>query len=196
VWSCFCAQELFGPKPPDLLGNQTRRSTAFMLGSVHGEPIFQEYLATRTHYSVCTMDKQEEGVALTPTKGQARDANIIKRPPTSSRTIGDKIFIDIGPGQPCPDRHSHRDFINDNVLAMGASHEWKRKGKVVYSSSTEILCERGREGTYRKLCYSSGLVIRIPTLPFKCTQVPFQSYVDCVLAVGSAVCSGSRQLSM
>jgi hypothetical protein len=183
VWSCFCAQELFGPKPPDLLGNQTRRSTAFMLGSVHGEPIFQEYLATRTHYSVYTMDKQEEGVALTPTKGQARDANIIKRPPTSSRTIGDKIFIDIGPGQPCPDRYSHRDFINDNVLVMGASPEWKRKGKVIYSYRLRYSAEISYERGYRKL--SSN-----------CTQVPFQSYVDCVLAVGSAVCSGSRQLSM
>ncbi len=129
------------------------------------------------------MDKQEEGVALTPTKGQARDANIIKRPPTSSRTIasGDKIFIDIGPGQPCPDRYSHRDFINDNVLAMGASHEWKRKGKVIYSYSAEILYERG----YRKLCLFVRISHPNPNTPLQMYTSPIS--IVCRLCFGRRI---------
>jgi hypothetical protein len=125
-----------------------------MLGSVHGEPIFQEYLATRTHHSVCTMDKQEEGVALTPTKGQTRDANIIKQPPTSSRIIGDKIFIDIGPGQPFPDRYSHRDFINDNVLAMEERHtSGRERGKSFIRTARRYYSERGYVQKVVSICW-------------------------------------------
>jgi hypothetical protein len=58
-------------------------------------------------------------VALTSTKGQASDTNPIQATSDNIEALGDKVPIDICPGQPCPNVDSHRVFMNDNIPESG-----------------------------------------------------------------------------
>ena len=50
-------------------------------------------------------------VVLTSTKGQASDTNPIQATSVNIEALGEKVPIDICPGQPCPNVDSHRVFM-------------------------------------------------------------------------------------
>jgi len=60
-----------------------------------------------------------EDVALTSTKGQASDTNAIQATSDNIEALGNKVIIDICPGQPCPNVDGHRVFMKENISESG-----------------------------------------------------------------------------
>jgi hypothetical protein len=81
---------------------------------------------------------------LASTKGQAGDANAIQATSDNIEALWDEVFIDIGPGKPCPDLDRPRVLMDGDLPEPrhGYVYAVGRRKAAIDSMSTTFDCER------------------------------------------------------